>query len=162
MKIVVKKLKRVRQLQNVVLAYLALLVVVMFVTWALPDKQLMLKIFIPIFFGMAVVIPFALGVMVFSIRVFHSMAKIDPTLETRVKFAGWLSVFTGIYFFSYVIFLEPIGLWAFTQSHDLVVAFQSSPVVVGLILLATHVFVARASYSKLNSSVSSPWEHVDG
>jgi hypothetical protein len=151
------QLERIWFLQRIILGYLALLFAVMIITWVSPSKEEMSQILLPLFhgilltlfYGILLVIPFALVVMVMTLQTLNSMARFDAILKPRANIAGWLSVFMGAYILGSFVFADSINAWAMSQSHDLVVAAQSSPVVMGLILLGTHVYVVKSSQSHL-------------
>lgn len=149
---VLSDLKMLRQLQSVILGYLILLGVMMFVTWVIPDKHVMLNIFTPIFYAGFIVLPFALVVLIFSLQVFKSVALQDPSLKAKVRLAGWSSIIVAAYILMSFTFYGAVSSWAFLINHDLEVAFQSSPQIMGLLLLATHVYVAWFAQKKLKAS----------
>ena len=98
---------------------------------------------------MFLVIPFALFVMFYSLHVFQSSAKLDHSLKVQATIAGLLACLTGLYILIYFVYREPLNQWAFLKGHEFVVALQSSPVIMGLILLATHVFIARSFFNQI-------------
>lgn len=147
-----KSLKTLIWLQNVILAYLVLLFGTMVITALVPDKSAILGIMLPLFYAMVIFAPFAIATLAYSIRVFTLLARTSPTSVRKVKFASWFSVVAGLYILGSFLFHSQISLWAGQISHDLVVAAESSRVILGLGLLATHVYVARSAYREARFS----------
>lgn len=131
------------KLQNVILGYLAILVIGMLVLWISPDKKIIMDIYTPVFFSMFLFIPFALFLLVFALLNFSRLSKTGLGLNRKLVFASWASVFVGVYTLGYFAFRNPIDTWAFLISHELEMAFQAAPVFFGLILLGIHVVLTR-------------------
>jgi hypothetical protein len=59
-------------------------------------------------------------------------------------------VIGGAYILTSYLFYSQVSEWAFIVGRNsLVVAFQSSPVISGLLLLAIHVFIVRRANALL-------------
>jgi hypothetical protein len=150
-----KSLRTVVRLQNAILIYIALFVSVAVSSWFAPLASAGTSFVVVIFFyGLILAIPYALSVMFYSLHVFQRSAKHDHSLKVQASIAGLLACLTGIYILIFFIYQEPLNQWAFLKGHEFVVALQSSPVILGLILLATHVFIARSTLTRLNNKSS--------
>ena len=152
LKKVLEDLKTLRTLQNIICGYLAILGLLMLLTWVSPVKEFIGGLTLIVFWAMFLAIPFALFVMIYSLQVLKAMVVVEPRLKNKARLAGWSSLVAGIYILGSFIFYGQISLWTFLISHDLEVAFQSSPVIMGLLLLATHVHVARSSLARLKAA----------
>lgn len=153
MKKVLEDLKTLSTLQNIILGYLILLGGVLLLAWIVPFKEAMFGVIMPIYFGLFLVIPFALFAMIFSLRVFKAMVFVEQELKSKASLAGWSSLVAGAYILLSFSVYSSVSELASTVDHNLVVVFQSSPVFMGLALLAIHVYVARSSLARLKAPV---------
>jgi hypothetical protein len=145
------KIRRVLLWQNMVLALVGFVAVAMAFVFFTRDKSTVTWLFMPYVYLVEFATPFGLFVMIYTISVFASISKAVPMLKVQIAIASWASVFVGVWTLSSFAFASEIHLWAFSISHDLVIAIQSSPVVLGLALLALHVYVARIARKKINA-----------
>lgn len=151
-----KSLKTLIRLQNVILAYVALYalfaVITRFVPISGPTSPILLPIFLILIYSLLAMIPLALVVLALAIKIFAQLAKTSSVVAKKAKFASWFSVFAGLYILGYFAFYAQLSLWATQISHELVVAAQSSAPVVGLALLASHVYTARSSFNIIKAN----------
>jgi hypothetical protein len=81
------------------------------------------------------------------------MVVVEQELKSKARLAGWSSLVAGAYILLSFGVYSSVSELASTVDHNLVVAFQSSPVFMGLSLLAIHVYVARSSLALLKAPV---------
>lgn len=147
-----QKINRAILLQNIVLVLVAVLVTAVAVIYITPDKNAVSWMLMPYLYFLVFAVPFALVVMIYTILIFTSVAKSMPALKNKLAIASWASLFVGIWTLGYFAFAAEIHMWAFSISHDLVVAIQSSPVVLGFVLLALHTYVARVALKQISAA----------
>lgn len=150
---VLEQLSLIKRLQWVPLGYLALLVFLSLLSWVPPFLALMVAVLLPVYMLVFVVVLFSLGLFIFTSVVLAKVSKLEPSLArvlNRVQVVGFV---VGSYLLSYFfIWGETAQDWARTQEHYLVVALDSSPVVLGLLLLAAHLYVVRKVIAKLKGA----------
>ena len=143
-----------KKFQRYILWYLAVLAFTFLLTWILPDKGLMLQVSQVVFWVFLVVLPFAIFTLIFSSGVFVRMAKASPDLKPLSQLASFVTLVAVAYLLIYLVWGSQFLEFARQTDHNLVMILDFSPVGVGLILLATHVFVVRSASAKLKLAAS--------
>lgn len=148
----ISDLKLVLKMQRVI--WIVLLIMAVFAVFSTiePLRHFFASLFTIVFYlAIFIVIPYALILLAMTIHIFRKLAKEEPQFRKMVTFTGWLSALTGAYALAALVFGPSVTDWARAQNHSLVVAIQSSPIVLGLALLAAHAFVARTAHRKLTN-----------
>ena len=143
-----------KKFQRYILRYLAVLALTFLLTWILPDKGLMLQVSQVVFWVFLVVLPFAIFTLFFSSGVFVRMAKASPDLKPLSQLASVVTVIAVAYLLIYLVWGSQFLEFARQTNHNLVMILDFSPVGVGQILLATHVFAVRSASAKLKLAAS--------
>jgi hypothetical protein len=148
----IKQLTTAKNLLNVILWYLLVFSVSATFTFLLPDKGIMIPIMQIVFWAFLLVLPFAIATLVFNSRVFVQMAKSDPSLRSAAQVASSVTLGAGAYILVYIIWSSKWNELALGLDHNMVILLQASPVLAGLIILASHVFVTKHSLARLKST----------
>ena len=149
---IIADLVRARRLQSVILWYLAIYVLLALIGRLVPfDNRTVLIVAFVWWAGLAV---FALAIFthIFSSGAFVRMGKEHSSLQNLARVANVITLAAGGYFLIHLVWGSRITELARQTDNNLGVIAEFSSVAVGLILLATHVFVVRFSLAKLKSN----------
>jgi hypothetical protein len=140
-----KNLTWALRLQSFILGYFVMFLIFAVYSWFFPLSNSTVPLLWIFVFSLFLMIPFALFVLAFSLKVFRNLAKADPTQSRKVQFASWFSLFTGIVVLAYY------GMAVHRSQWDSPVLEILSPVILGLALLASHIHLSRGALRAIGS-----------
>jgi len=139
-----RQIARIKLLQWIPIGYLALLTSISLLSWFPFLGSLMVALIYPVYMLIFWVLLSSVSLFLYTSVVFFRASKIDTSIQkflTKVQVFGLATVLYVLSF--YFVWGTSVVNQARTEDHNLVIALESSPVILGLVLLAAHVFAVR-------------------
>ena len=139
-------------LQWVPIGYLALLTSISILSWVPFLGSLMIAFIYPVYMLIFWVLLSSVSLFVYTSVVFFQASKIDTSIQkflTKVQAFGLAAVLYVVSF--YFVWGTSVVNQARIEDHNLVIVLESSPVILGLVLLAAHILAVRRVALKLKN-----------